>query len=384
MKDALLEFLEEEEKQQEEVVEVDQEYQEENSVEASSRKLHTSRQDKAITDLYRMIVSGEITLSPDFQRRYVWTKKAASKFIESLLINIPIPTIFVSTTKEGIWDVVDGQQRLTAITQFLNNELQLTGLETLTELNRSKYEDLDEKTKKLLNNRTLSVVIIDNDSSEEIKFDIFMRINQGSVKLNEQELRNCLYRGPLMIRIKEMGENFMFRSILGNKETFINRYQHLEIIERFLLMRELIDPDKFLLKEGSYGGRTTKSINSFLKKNQFADADALAIYQKNFEEAIEKVYSVFEENAFRQFVNGEYNISINRTVAEMQLVLMSFFSKDQIKQYSKQIKQSFENLMQKDNQFMESLIRATNNTSVVNYRYSTWGSELKKLLSNAE
>ncbi len=377
MKTSAFQFLEENEKieleQEEEKIEADTETTDVEGLTLSSRKLHTSRQDKAIIDLYRMIYDKEIVLSPDFQRRYVWTKKAASKFIESLLINIPIPTIFVSSTKEGKWDVVDGQQRLTAITQFLNNELQLTGLETLTDLNKEKYEDLDEKTKKILNNRTLSIVIIDDDSSEEIKFDIFMRINQGSVKLNEQELRNCLYRGPFMDAIKKMGENELFYNILKNKTTFIRRFQHLEIIERFFLMRELIDPTTFTLKEGSYGGRTTKSVNKFLKENQFLDQDSIAHYYQVFEDTIDKVYLVFGEHAFCQYKNAEYNYNINKAVAEIQLTLLSFLSREQIEKNKQFIQESFENIMSTDPKFMDALVVSTNNTNVINYRYQTWG-----------
>ncbi len=385
MKNQLVEFLEDEEKEFEEdiISEVDSETTDGQDIKMASRKLHTSRQDKAIVDLFRMIQEKEICLSPDFQRRYVWTKGAASKFIESLLINIPIPTIFVSTTKDGTWDVVDGQQRLTAIAQFLNNDLKLSGLETLPELNKLYYKDLEEKTQKILNNRTLSLVIIDDDSSEDIKFDIFMRINQGSVKLNEQELRNCLYRGPFMNLIKELGKHQDFMNVLDTKQAFVRRFQHLEIIERFFLMHELIEPETFLLKEGSYGGRTMKSINHFLKERQFLDQDGLSVYASLFEQAMHKVYLVFGKNAFSQYVDDKYSYKINKAAAEMQLTLLSFLQEEQVEKYKVQIKQSFEKLMCEDKQFEQSLVRATNNTKVVNYRYNTWGKILKEMIEQA-
>lgn len=387
MDNQLLSFLDDEEKKElceEDLLEVDAEACDDSNSTLSSRKLHTSKQDKAITDLHRMIQDKEIILSPNFQRRYVWSTKGASKFIESLLINIPIPTIFVSANEDGIWDVVDGQQRLTAITKFLNNELTLNGLETLTELNKLKYEDLDEKTKRLINNRTLSVVIIDNDSSEDIKFDIFMRINQGSAKLNEQELRNCIYRGPFMNAIKKLGENEKLLEILENKEMFITRYQHLEIIERFFSIRAIIDPKNFLLKEGAYGGRITSSINIFLKSNQNISLDEISKYMALFEKSIDKVYYVFGKNAFRQYQNQNYNYNINRSVAEIQLVILSFISEENIKKYKEQIKESFEELMMNDLEFQEAFSHATNNTAVVNYRYRVWGTALKNMIDTYE
>jgi len=384
MDNQLLSFLNEEEQKElseEELLEVDVEVNDETDSNISSRKLHTSKQDKAITDLHRMIKDHEIILSPNFQRRYVWTNKGASKFIESLLINIPIPTIFVSANEDGIWDVVDGQQRLTAITKFLDNELTLSGLETLSELNKSKYEDLDEKTKRLINNRTLSVVIIDNDSSEDIKFDIFMRINQGSAKLNEQELRNCIYRGPFMNAIKKLGENEKLLKILETKETFITRYQHLEIIERFFSIREVMDSSTFYLKDGAYGGRITNSINSFLKMHQNISNDEISHYMDLFEQSIGKVYEVFGNNAFRQYFNHAYNYNINRSVAEIQLVILSFISDENIQKYKNEIRESFEMLMMKDLEFQEAFSHATNNTNVVNYRYHVWGSALKNIIA---
>lgn len=379
MNEDLIVFLENE--IDEGISDYDYEEVDENNSIVYSRKLHTSRQDKAIVDLNRMMNTDEIVLSPSFQRKYVWTTKGASKFIESLLMNIPIPTIFVSMNKNGIWDVVDGQQRLTAIKQFYNNELQLTGLESLCELNKKRYQDLDDKTKKILNNRTLSVVIVDDDSSEEIKFDIFMRINQGSVKLNEQELRNCLYRGPFMDAIKKLGENEILAKILEKKSTFVDRFQHLEIIERFFSIREIINTENFVLDEGKYGGRITNNINSFLKQNQNLDNDSICKYLTLFEQTIEKVYMVFGDSSFRQYINGEYNYKINRAVAEMQLVILSFFDKTDIEKKHDLIRTKFEELMENDKKFEESFTRATNNTTVVNYRYNTWGTEVVKIIN---
>jgi len=159
------------------------------------RHLRTQAYDKSVSDLIRMIRDGDIILNVEYQRNYIWDNKKASLLIESILINIPIPIIYASEESDNSWNIVDGLQRLTAIKKFYENNFKLQGLEILQELNGLKYEDLTPKATRILNNGILRIILIFYDSHPEIKYDIFMRLNTGSVKLKEQELRNCLYRG---------------------------------------------------------------------------------------------------------------------------------------------------------------------------------------------
>ena len=181
----------------------------------NSRKLYIDKGDKSVADLFRMIKQKEINLQPDFQRKFIWDKKTMSRFIESLLLSIPIPTIFLSENSDETYDVIDGQQRLTTIFSFMRESLsedevsqlpeylrnissfKLSGLDTLTEFNAKNYDDVVREKRKFLN-VFLPIVIVEKDSSEDIKYDIFSRINRGSVKLNSQELLNVMYRGNLI------------------------------------------------------------------------------------------------------------------------------------------------------------------------------------------
>ena len=168
--------------------------------EKNKRKLYVDKVDKSTSDLYRMIIEGELILQPEYQRNFVWTTKTMSKFIESLLLSIPIPTIFLAENKDDTYEVIDGQQRLTTIFAFMkdnkveeNNKvdvelkefsaLTLNGLETLDQYNGKTYKSFDDSTRRKFNNVSLPVVIIKKDYTEDIKYDIFSRINRGSVKL---------------------------------------------------------------------------------------------------------------------------------------------------------------------------------------------------------
>ena len=208
------------------------------------RKLLTNKSDRSIPDLLAMIDGSKLNLQPDYQRNFVWKNKQQSKFIESLILGIPVPTIFINENEDSTYEVIDGQQRLTTCYRFWNNELKLTGLETLTELNGLRFVDLDEDITDVLKyNRTLSVVSILKDSSVEIKFDIFQRLNEGAVKLNAQELRNVVYRGKVIEFLEDLSKNTQFSTVLNPKSNTVIRKIDQEIILRMLSVNEKVIPD---------------------------------------------------------------------------------------------------------------------------------------------
>ena len=202
--------------------------------EDEKRKLYVDKVDKSTSDLFRMMVENELNLQPDYQREFVWNNRTMSKFIESLLLSIPIPTIFLAENKDDTFEVIDGQQRLTTLFAFMKsdrvveevklsdslknvNTLTLNGLETLTKYNKKKFEDLEDGLKRKFNNVSLPVVIIKKDSTEDIKYDIFSRINSGSAKLNSQELLNVMYRGKLMESLNEGSGRERGNQSFGNR-----------------------------------------------------------------------------------------------------------------------------------------------------------------------
>ncbi len=161
-----------------------------------------------------------INISPEFQRRQVWDKKKKSKFIESLLMNIPIPQIFLYETDYNLYEVMDGQQRLTSIIEFYQNKFSLTGLEQWKELNTLKYSDFPEKLQRGLDRRRISASVLLTESAkteetqQKLKQYVFERLNTGGVALNAQELRNCLFMGSYNDLINELAGNDLFNDML--------------------------------------------------------------------------------------------------------------------------------------------------------------------------
>lgn len=367
-----------------------------------SRKLYIDKGEKSVADLFRMIKEKDINLQPEFQRKFIWDKKTMSRFIESLLLSIPIPTIFLAENgnkEEYTYDVIDGQQRLSTIFSFLkeglsDNEIKnlptylqeelspfkLSGLETLAEFNSKGYQDLEEKKKKL-SNVFLPVVIVLKDSSEDIKYDIFSRINRGSVKLNSQELLNVMYRGKLISAINELANLELIDNVFENRPVLKKRYGYNEIILRTIAMEQFINND-WTIKgkelpnektEKGYTGRLNLSVIDYLAKYRNDEIEANRI--KSFIiDAFEKVKFVFGQNAFKR-VNASGATSINKTIAETQLIVLSRFDMNTIISHKDIILSSFNNFLKEKRE--DLFIRATNNTKNVKERYE-WG----EILSN--
>ncbi|MGP4802163.1 DUF262 domain-containing protein [Agrobacterium cavarae] len=152
-----------------------------------------------ISLVYEMINDGDINLSPDFQRQFVWTDVGArSRLIESIMLRIPLPVFYMAEDRSGQLHVVDGLQRLTVIKQFLDNKLRLRELEYLKdeEGKTFRHEDpakcIDQRYRKRIVQTQIMFNIIDPQTPTDVKFDIFKRINQGGRPLNSQEIRNCM------------------------------------------------------------------------------------------------------------------------------------------------------------------------------------------------
>jgi hypothetical protein len=160
------------------------------------RRLVTQPYDLGVKGLTTDIDEGRIALEIAYQRKYVWDAGKASRLIESLLLNVPIPVCYFAEDENGVYEVIDGLQRLQSIKHFLEGDLQLRGLSVLKELDGKRFMELAPKDRRRLENRTIRCIVITDDSHPDIKFDVFERLNTGAASLTAQELRNAVYRGP--------------------------------------------------------------------------------------------------------------------------------------------------------------------------------------------
>jgi Protein of unknown function DUF262 len=212
--------------------------------EQKQREVVTSVVDYNLGALADLVRQKTIDLSPKYQRRFRWDEKRQSKLIESFLMNVPVPPIFLNEDEYGKYSVIDGKQRLQAISSLFSDKLRLTGLEVFSDINGKTFDELPEELKTVLKVRpTIRAIIILRQSDVDVKFEVFKRLNTGGVKLNAQEIRNSTYPGPLNDLILRLSEDSRFHQVLGIKAKHKSRmYQEMrdaELVLRYFTFRTI-------------------------------------------------------------------------------------------------------------------------------------------------
>lgn len=178
-----------------------------------------------LPQLKTLVESGDVlNIRPEYQRRLRWSNPQKSRLIESLLLNVPVPPIFLYESEEARYEVMDGQQRLNAIKEFLAGSFALSGLTVLSPLNGIRYSKAPPKIKRALDRASLSaiVLLLESDSEADalkkrtdIRRFIFDRLNSGGKQLNAQELRNAIYPGAFNRAVVDLAREDMFTAVFG-------------------------------------------------------------------------------------------------------------------------------------------------------------------------
>lgn len=253
------------------------------------RRLITQPYDLSVGDLVSQVEDKSLKLNPVYQRRYVWDDKKASKLVESLLINVPIPVCYLAEERDSTRTTIDGQQRLRSLYRYLGNEFPLKGLEVLTNLNGKRFQQLSERQQRLIRNRTIRCIVISEDSDPEIRFDVFERLNTGSVALTAQELRNSVYRGQLNELLHEIAKSPSFTSSVGGRVD--TRMAFEELILRFLALDD---------KVREYRPSLKKFLNTYQRDNRHAEAEWLEEKRARTIATLDRAHAVFGDRCFRR------------------------------------------------------------------------------------
>lgn len=186
---------------------------------------------RTVAEVVKRIDRSRYIMNPGFQRGYVWDNKRASKLIESCVMRLPLPVIYVAEGKDGRITVVDGLQRLTAFRRFLNDEFKLAGLGGDHPLDGHRFSDLPINLRERVEDTQLTLYILDGDTPPRAQLDIFDRVNSGA-PLTRQQMRNALYYGPGTEWLARMASDESFIRATGGTLS-AKKMRDREVINRF-------------------------------------------------------------------------------------------------------------------------------------------------------
>lgn len=301
------------------------------------RKVVIQPYDYAVRTLMDMIIEEDLVLEPDYQRKYQWDELKASRFIESISLNIPVPVIYLAEENDGTFSVIDGQQRLTSLFRFLKSDelnnifpdagltpLVLQGLKILPEINGKSFKEIDRQQKSTISKRPIRCIVVLNDSDEALKFEVFERLNTGSAELTDQEVRNCVYRGSYNKLIKRLAEYPKFKELITLPETDQKSMKGVELVLRFLAYKEL-NPTS------DYSDNYSEYLNLHMEDNREISPTKLDAIEANFKGTVDLIYDTLGVGiAFRKPKTrdnpepaGFYQNLINGAIYESQMVAFS-------------------------------------------------------------
>lgn len=357
-------------------------------------KIDVITQARTVDLLLTRLKEGEMNLSPDFQRRgNLWSDKRKSGLIESMLLRIPIPSLYVAEDTDGNYTVVDGLQRMCAIAHFakveaLNravetklNPLRLAGLQSLpTEYNGKSFAELPRPLQRRISETELTLHVIRASTPQAVKFNIFSRINQGGLPLTSQEIRNAIYPGEWRSRIRNLSSSTEFITATENKIKG-ERQEDLELVLRFIAHYAAAGEER----------PENQNLDDFL--NNFVQHKSPTWTSKDWDRAEEKfrvsmVYArkIFGIYAFRKYYGRQYARSpINRGLFESVSVVLSGFSLNELEHLSEssdRVLDSLEYLFRNDKPFTDSLLYATGRGGSSNVRISRLTEILQEVLDD--
>lgn len=226
---------------------------------------------------------------PEYQRDFVWSQERQSKMIESIILGLPIPSIFVAEDEYGRLEIVDGSQRIRTLNAFLNGDLQLTNLKKITSLNDKTYSDLAESRQRKFKNTSVSMIILSEDTTQDMRNDLFERINKGSDILRNMEVRKGIYLGKFTdFLYNDCSSNKKFRGMINLSKSVKNRQEYEELILRFFAFKETYP------KFQSFSRNVGLSLDNYIEdKNSVFDDGMKQEMLNSFENMINFVHENF-------------------------------------------------------------------------------------------
>jgi uncharacterized protein with ParB-like and HNH nuclease domain len=342
-------------------LEIERENEQENEV-LIEYDITTYPSDFTLTGLTQMWKDKDITI-PDYQREFVWSIKQSSLLIESFLIGLPVPPVFFYIDDNNKNLVIDGQQRLLSVFFFFEgyfgyeNEkgkrqtFRLTGLNEKNPFYNKRFIDLEEKDRRKLETSVLRAINIrqlaPKDQSTSV-YHIFERLNTGGTPLKPQEIRNCVFRGDFLNKLRELNENIYWRDILGKK--LIDKHQNdVELLLRAFGLYHHLDEYEKPMKE---------FLSKVAKKYQNTTTGRVEKFVSDFEKAVKIIKEQLRQKPFS--VRGPLNTSL------FDSIFCTIISN--VNNLPNDLSEKYESLIT-DEKFVEYTTLATTDAKIVKLRF---------------
>lgn len=331
----------------------------------------------SMDNIIKRLKENEIDLAPDFQRNMnLWDDEKQSRLIESLLIKFPLPAFYFDGSDDNKWLVVDGLQRLSAIKNFVVDQtLRLTGLEFLEKLNGHTFAELPRTFQRQIEEAEIISYVINPGTPEDVKFNIFKRINTGGLVLEPQEIRHALNQGIPARFVAELAELDVFKRATGyviSSKRMLDR----EFITRFISFY-INDPNDYKPDLDTFMTKSMGQIKHLSEKER----DEI---KRNFSEAMMCVMAIFGKWAFRKVYDiTEKRRPINKALFEVWSVMLARLNDNQrhaIINNHELVFERFIILMNMDDFFVSSITSSTGDKSRIKYRFSEIENLLKESL----
>lgn len=299
-------------------------------------------------------------LIPEFQRNQVWKQQQKSRFIESLILNIPVPPFYVSQDLDGNSIIIDGLQRTSSILEFLENKYKLVGLEALPELNGKYFLDLEELIQARIEDRNLLLYTLKSSVPISIVYDIFNRINSNGTPLNRQEIRNCIYIGKSTKLLKELSLSEEFRTAINNGIPS-TRMKDREAVLRILA---------FIIFEYDvhYKSNMDEFLGRAMRRLNVLNDEALELLKSRFIRIMQLTHEFFGDENFRLISNsakGRINIAVMETIC----FFFNLKGEEFLIANKQQIINNFQRLIL-DSEYLDAVRSSTNADKKVNARFN--------------
>lgn len=252
-----------------------------------------------------------LEVSPYYQRRARWDTIRKSRLIESFLVNIPVPPVFLYENEFARYEVMDGQQRVSAILEYFENQFALRGLEILNSLRGNRFRDLPREIRSGLERRSLSAIILlkestpSHESAVQLRRHVFQRLNTGGVRLNAQEVRNSVYAGPFNDLLLELSRHPLFASMWGVPHPEPNeRDEPSTKLRNNVLFRSMRDVELVLrvfglLDPSNIGAGMRSTLDKAMERHSKSSEATLGHLRAQFLRSLELAHAMGGDDVFR-------------------------------------------------------------------------------------